>query len=214
MRKLTWMSGVLLAAWGLLPAQTLGAQAQSRDQSQGRPSTMSTMAHCPMMAAVTRGPDAVLSSRKELALTDAQVNRLETIRTTQMQATKGAMDSMMAVHKRLATLSEAPQFDESAVRRVFDRMGALHAAAGTAMLRATHDAEAALTAEQRKKLQERAGKMEATAMMHMSGMNMSGMAGDSMMHGGMQNMHRMMSMMGMPGCGMMHDSTDTGPHKH
>ena len=214
MRKLNWMSGVLWAASGLLSAQTVPAQVQGNDQGHARPSTMSMMADCPMMGAMTRGPDAVLSSRNELALTDAQANRLETILATEMQATNQAADSMRAVHKELAALSAAQQFDESAVRRVLDRMGALNTASGTAMLRATHDAEAVLTAEQQKKLRGRAGTMGAMGMMNMSGMNMSGMAGDSTMHGGTQNMRRTTSMMGMSGCGMMHDSTGAGTHKH
>lgn len=210
---------VTMVASALVAGQSLTAQAQSSPPARAHTTAMSTMANCPMMAAMMRGPDAVLSKRSALGLTDAQVQQLETLRTTEMQAMRQPMDSMMAIHKQLATLSETPQFDESSVRRVFDRMGALHTNAGTAMLRARHDAAAVLTPQQRKKLEDAtgtAGSMGAMGMMNMSGMNMSGTAGKGMMQGGMGNMksmESMMSMMGMPGCAMMHDSTAAGMHK-
>ena len=204
MKKLVQIYALSALASGLLLGHTLPAQARSSSTEQGHASNMSSkmpaIADCPMMAAMLRGPDAALSKRKALGLTDAQVRQLETVRTAEMQAMKPAMDGMMAIHKQLAALSDAPQFDESAVRSMFDRMGALHTAAGTAMLRARHDAAAVLTAEQRKKLDDSAGMTGAMGMT-----SMSGMAGKGMMKGGMGNMSSMMSMMGMQGCMMMSD---------
>ena len=208
MRRPVWIYAVPALITGLLSAQALAAQAHV---GNGK-GTMTGMAKCPMMAAMTQGPDAVLSKRKTLALTAAQVDQLETLRAAETQAMKQPMDSMMALHKQLATLSEATQFDENAVRGVFDRMGAFHTAAGTAMLRAQHDARAVLTPKQREKLADGVGTMGTMnkssmnkSSMNKSSMNKSGMNKSGMNKSGMNKSG--MNKSGTAGKGMTHGDT-------
>lgn len=214
MRRPVWMYAVPALVAGLLSGQTLAAQAHMGGGKDAAP----TMANCSMMSSMMtamEGPGAALSKRKGLGLSAAQVTQLEALRAAEMQAMKQAMDSMMTLHKQLAALADAPQFDESAVRGVFDRMGMLHTTAGTAMLRAHHDADAVLTPEQRKKLADSGGMMNMMGNMNMNGMNMSGAAGKGMMDAGMGNMMSMMSMMmSMSGCPMMPGATHTAPAQH
>lgn len=150
---------------------------------------MGMMNDCPMMAAVTQGPAAALERRKALALTADQVRKLEAARARETAAERPAMDSMRVLHDRLAPLADAPQFDDGGVRAVFERMGALHADMGVAMLRARHEAREVLTPEQRQKLA--AAGTDTTGMPGMmGGMMGSGGTHCPMMHGMMQEMAR------------------------
>lgn len=138
------------------------------------------MNDCPMMTAMTQGPAATLDRRKALALTEDQVRQLEAARARETAAAQPAMDSMRVLHDRLAPLADAPQFDESRVRAVFERMGGLHADMGVAVLRARYEARAVLTPVQRQKLADTSAGMK-----DMNGM-MSGMM-NGMMNGMMSS---------------------------
>ncbi len=173
---------------GLLATRPISAQerAGGAKKEQGMKGdmmmSMRSMGDCPMMGAMMRGPGAALSRRKALGLSDAQVQRLEALRASETQAMKQPMDSMTALHRRMAALADAEQLDESAVRAEFDRLSALHTEMGMAMMRATHDVRALLTPEQRKTLA--AGSGAGMGMRGMSGQDMSGcpMMGGMMGH--------------------------------
>lgn len=187
MRTLLKLQALLGLAGGLVATGAL--RAQERDTTrhgamdQGMMGMMSMMGDCPMMAAMMQGPDAALRQRRELGLTDAQVARLEALRTSRHEAATRAMERMAALHKELGALTGGEQFDEATARGVFDRMGVLHTEMGLAMLRTRQEVRAVLTPEQRKTLSERAG-------------DMMGMMGTQNMMG--QGMMRMMNMMSCP----------------
>lgn len=190
MRRLLKLQALLalgggLLATGALPAQErAGGQTRDRDTTrhgamhQGMMGMMSTMGDCPMMSAMMQGPDAALRQRRELGLTDAQVVRLEALRTSRQEAAAQAMERMAALHKELRALIGGEQFDEPAARGVFDRMAALHTQRGLAMLRTRQEVGAVLTPDQRKTLSERAGDMKGLmGTEHLMGQGMSSMMG-------------------------------------
>lgn len=113
---------------------------------------MGTMAGCPMMQAMTRGPAAALRARDALHLSSAQVQRLEAAQRQVQQTHARAMDGMRVLHPRLTALAGAPRFDERATRAAFERMGRLHADVGVAMLRGQYDVTQILTPPQRDSL--------------------------------------------------------------
>lgn len=137
---------------------------------------MSMMHDCPMMTAMAQSPAAALDRRKALGLTADQVRQLEEVRAREAAVAQLAMDSMRVLHDRLASLADAPQFDEGGVRAVFERMGALHTDVGVAMLRARHEARAVLTPQQRQKLAAESAGMKGMPMNGISGA-MGGMMG-------------------------------------
>jgi Spy/CpxP family protein refolding chaperone len=110
---------------------------------------MGSMAGCPMMVAMMRGPGAALRGRDTLHLSSAQVQRLEAAQRQLDQALARMRDSMRVLHPRMAALVDAPRFDEGATRAAFERMGRLHTDMGVAMLRAQHETAAILTPRQR-----------------------------------------------------------------
>ena len=189
MRTLLKLQALLALAGGLLATGVLRAQERdttrhgAMDQGMmGMMDMMSMMGDCPMMSAMMQGPDAALRRRTELGLTDAQVSRLEALRTNRQQAAAQAMERMAALHKELRAVTGGEQFDESAARGVFDRMGVLHTEMGLAMLRTRQEVRAVLTPEQRKALSERGGDMMGMmGMPHMMGQGMMGMMGCPMM---------------------------------
>ena len=149
---------------------------------------MGMMQGCPMMVAMTQGPGVALERRKALALTADQVRQLEAVRARETAAERPAMDSMRVLHDRLAPLADAPQFDDAGVRAVFERMGALHADMGVAMLRARHEAREVLTPEQRQKLAAAGTDMKGSMSGMMGGMMGSGGTHCPMMQGMKQGM--------------------------
>lgn len=162
-----------LVALRALPAQDAARQMRDTSSMQAR---MSMMADCPMMSSMTQGPGAVLGLQKELALTAAQVTRLEARQSALRQSSARSADRMTAVHKEFAAVFNAPQLDENAARRLYDRMGSLHSEMGVAFLRARFDTRAVLTPEQRTKLENRSKGMKGMhGDMRMGDMNMPAM---------------------------------------
>lgn len=167
------------------------------------------MRDCPMMGAMGSGPSAALEQRETLGLTHAQAEQMESLRSRASAAQSEMMPRMHAIHAELAQLTGRDQFDKTAVRRTFARMGELHTDMGVAMLRAQHDVQQVLTPEQRAILAKSQG--ERGQMMggdHMRGMmgsigNMDQM-GDASGMGMMQHCPMMQRMMQ----GMM--QSDTG----
>ncbi|HEX5832062.1 MAG TPA: Spy/CpxP family protein refolding chaperone [Gemmatimonadaceae bacterium] len=145
----------LVAVGAPLAAQQPGHPRQPRDTAAVGGSTrdvtqmMGSMAGCPMMVAMMRGPGAALRARDTLHLSSAQVQRLEAAQRQLDQALARMRDSMRVLHPRMAALVDAPRFDESATRAAFERMGRLHTDMGVAMLRAQHETAAILTPRQR-----------------------------------------------------------------
>ena len=158
---------------------------------------MGMMRDCPMMQGMAQGPAAALKHRDSLALSDAQVHKIEAIRTRTDEARSGAMKRMKALHREIAAVAGADRFDEAAVRRAFTQMGTAHTEMGVAMLRARHETRETLTPAQREKLARLGGgMMEMQGMQGMSGM-MDMMGGD--MGGMMQHCPMMQGMQGMEG---------------
>ena len=204
MRQRFKLRAVLMLAGGLLLGGSLPAQEPTDSQARERPpmdhgmmgmtDMMSMMDDCPMMAAARQGPRAALGQRKELALTDAQVTRLEKLAAREKEAQTKPVARMRALHKELGALTSRERLDSTAVRGVLERMGRLHADMGLAMLRAQHETGVVLTPDQRRTLAK-------------------GAKGTMGMHGDMEG-----GMMGtegkdMQGCPMMHDSTNARPGK-
>lgn len=131
------------------------------------------MDDCPMMAAMAQGPERILRRREELGLTPVQIGQLEVLATRSRQARAEAMAGMTGLHARLDSLARRDRFDESAVRAAFDRMGALHADLGVAMLKGQYDSRSLLTGNQRQKLS--AGRQGAGGMAGMMGHGSMGM---------------------------------------
>ena len=161
------------------------------------------MRDCPMMGAMGSGPSAALEQREALGLTDAQAERMESLRSRASEAQSEMMPRMHAIHAELAQLTGRGQFDEAAVRRTFARMGELHTDMGVAMLRAQYDAQQVLTPEQRAMLAESQGERGQM----MGGDHMRGMMGSMDQIGGMGVMQHCPMMQGMMR-GMM--QSDTG----
>ena len=134
-------------------------------------SGMDMSADCPMMSAMMLGPGAALKSTDALHLSSAQVSQLQGLKNTLDKGHATAMDSMMALHKQIKAIVQAPQFDEQAARAAFDRMGALHADMGLAMARAQHQVAGILTPQQSQSLAAIGSKkMSASGMNGMGGM--------------------------------------------
>ena len=165
---------------------------------------MGMMHDCPMMQGMAQGPAAALKHRDSLALSDAQVQKLEAIRVRAAEARSGAMERMKALHGEIAAVAGADRFDEAAVRRAFTQMGTAHTEMGVAMLRFRHETRETLTPEQREKLARLGGGMMGmqgmSGMAEMMGGDMGGMMGmmqacpmmqemQGMMQGGMGGMH-------------------------
>jgi Spy/CpxP family protein refolding chaperone len=174
---LTLVLVVGLVAARMVYAQTSGGMG-------GMMGMMSMMKDCPMMGAMTQGPQAALDHRQELGLSDAQVTRLQAVAEQSRPDHSRAMQQMQALHQEIGQATSGNQFHEVAARAALDRMGDIHTELGLSMLRTQHQTRQILNAEQRAKLQEVGGGM----------MGMSGMMGmmkdcpmmkDGMMGGGM-----------------------------
>jgi len=169
-------SGALLvAAAVLLVSGPLAAQQpqHGQDTASGHQmmAKMDKSAECPMMSAMMMGPAAALGSSTALHLTSSQVSQLQALKQTLDQGHKAAMDSMMAIHRQINAIVQAPQFDEQAARAAFARMGALHGDMGLSMARAQHQVAGILTAQQEKSLAAIGqSKMGSGGMSGMSGM--------------------------------------------
>lgn len=168
----------LAAVAGLLAVRALPAQEPARQMrdTAGMHAMMSMMAECPMMSSMMQGPGAALGLRRELALNADQVTRLEALQSALRQSSVRTTDSMTALHKEFGAITGAPQLDENAARRLYDRMGSLHTETGVALLRARFDTRAVLTAQQRTTLENRSKDMMGMhGNMRMGEMSMGGM---------------------------------------
>lgn len=143
----------------------------AQEPGMGMMNDMSSMADCPMMRSMARGPGAALEHADELALTPDQVAQLETLRDSGAEVRTENKDAMREVHQQIETLTTAESFDEAAARAAFDRMGTLHGAMAFAAARAASDVRSVLTPEQREALAELSS--HSRGMMH----GMEGMGG-------------------------------------
>lgn len=175
---LTLVLIVGLVAARMVYAQTSGGMG-------GMMGMMSMMKDCPMMGAMSQGPQAALEHRKELGLTADQVQRLEALQKSAQPVHMQMMGQMQAIHQEIAQAISGERFDEAAARAAFERMGPLHTEMGLSMLRAQHQTQQILTAAQRARLQELGG-----GRMGMQGM-MGMMKDCPMMQGGMMGGGRM-----------------------
>lgn len=202
---------IAVAAAILVAATFTVSRAQQRDTAQAGTDTprmmempgmpamramrwmMKMMDGCPMMQAMTGGPEALLGHREALRLSNDQVARLTELRDAAEAGMRDAMAQLTAARKALDDAADAGRLDEAAVRAALQRMGRAHADMAVAMLRARAEARAVLTPDQREKLERGAGGMMGTGhsmmdmpmMMH-SGMGM-GMDHCPMTRGGMRS---------------------------
>lgn len=188
------ITGVGYAQHGEAGADTTTEMRRMRGMS-GMPARMDVMRDCPMMQGMAHGPAAALKHRDSLGLTDAQVRRLESVRTRADEEQSKGMERMKSLHREIAGVSAAERFDEAAARRAFTRMGELHADMGVAMLRARHQTREVLTPEQRQKIGGLGGGMmamqgmqETSGMIDMRGGGMGGMMQHCPMMQGMAGM--------------------------
>ncbi|HEV2150077.1 MAG TPA: Spy/CpxP family protein refolding chaperone [Longimicrobiaceae bacterium] len=152
---------------------------------------MSMMQDCPMMKSMQQGPAAALQHKQELGLTADQVQRLEALQKSAHPGHMQMMGQMQAIHQEIAKATEGERFDEAAARAAFGRMGEMHTEMGVAMLRARHQTQQILTAEQREKLSRLGGGMMGMHGMMMGGMDMKDCPMiKGMMGGGMNGMHK------------------------
>jgi Spy/CpxP family protein refolding chaperone len=178
------MARKLLGFFALFAVLAAGSIAVRAVAAQGHGGMMSMMKDCPMMGAMTSGPEAALRHDTELGLSAEQVQRLEAIRT-------GApdhgtmMERMQGIHAQMNAIAEGATFDEAAARDAFEQMNALHTEIGVAMLRNRHAVRQVLTPEQSEKL-------AALAAGGMMGGRHGMMEDCPMMKGGMMGGHPMM----------------------
>lgn len=168
----------LVLTGGFFTVRALSAQAH--DGMMG----MMSMKDCPMMGAMTHGPEAALRHRTELGLSADQVQRLEELQKN-APADGAMMGRMQETHAKMNAATEGATFDEAAARAAFEEMNRMHTQMGIAMLRTRHAVRQILTAEQQEKLSElgRGGMMGG---MH----GMMGMMKDCpMMQGGVTGGH-------------------------
>ena len=189
------MARKLLGLFALFAVLTVGfvaVRALSAQGHGGMMGMMSMMKDCPMMGAMTHGPEAALRHEAELGLRPEQVDRLEALPTAEPDH-EAMMTRMQSIHAQMNAAAEGTSFDETAARAAFEEMNAMHTEMGVAMLRNRHAVGQILTAEQREKLAEvgRAGMMGG----------MHGMMGA--MDGAMGGMHGMMEDCPMMESGMM-----------
>jgi Spy/CpxP family protein refolding chaperone len=178
---------VAVLAVGFVAVRTLYAQGHG-----GMMGMMSMMKDCPMMGAMTHGPEAALRHRAELGLSADQTQRLEALRGS--TPNHGAMMArMQEIHAKMNAATEGATFDEAAARAAFEEMNTLHTRMGIEMLRTRHAVRQILTPEQREKLAElgRGGMMGS-----MHGMMGSMMENCPMMKGGMMSGHHGMQQEG------------------
>jgi Spy/CpxP family protein refolding chaperone len=138
------------------------------------------MADCPMHAAMTQTPAAALQHAEALALTPAQVARLEAARDQAQHGHAHGGQHGAGAHQELTAAVAGETFDEARARAAVDRMSAMHAQMMVGMLRAHHETVRTLNAGQRTRLQELAAAAHGA---HGQG----GMMCPMMMHGGMQH---------------------------
>ncbi|HET9984299.1 MAG TPA: Spy/CpxP family protein refolding chaperone [Longimicrobiales bacterium] len=153
----------------LLGAGAAAAQQRQHDAAQQQPGMMGMEGM--MMMGV---PDAgmILHMRGPLGLTDAQVKRLEAIRTQTQKAAKPQMDAAMAAHRAANGLLEtsSPDFArfQTKLREAAEHMVRAH----VEMAKGAVQARAVLTPEQRANV--RFGMRMMQQMMQERGMEMMG----------------------------------------
>ncbi len=207
----------IVAALVFVLGGVLYAQQRGGDGMQGgmMGQMMSMMRSCPMMGSAAQGPQAALQHREELGLTDAQVQRLETLQTQAQQHRGQAVERMHAAHQEIARATEAARFDERAVRAGYQRMGEVHTEMGVAMAHNAHEVRNILTAEQRQRLQEMGGGMHGMMQMMQNCPMMQGMmGGEGMMQGGMMQMMENCPMMQGGMGGMQMQGSEDGHRQH
>jgi Spy/CpxP family protein refolding chaperone len=167
---------------------TAGGVLYAQHSRGGMMGMMSMMRDCPMMQAMHQSPAAVLQQQKELGLSAAQVKQLQELKESSHPSHMQMMQQMQALHQQIRQATSGDQFNEAAVRAVFDRMGSLHTEMGVAMMRAQHQAGQVLTPAQREKFSKMGGGMMGMHGMMQGGMDMETcpmMKGGS--HGSMQH---------------------------
>jgi len=142
--------------------------------------------HAPMM----RMPAMVLMHGEELGLSPQQRQRIESLHAETQRTMTPLMERMQGLHRRAAAITEAERFDEQAARTAAREAAQIHEAMMPAMLRAQHQVQQILTADQHRQLERLHREHHGAGEFH-QGMGM-------MMHCPM-----------MPG-GMRHD----GDHEH
>lgn len=167
---------LIVTAGGVLYAQNRGG------------GMMSMMRDCPMMQAMHQSPAAVLQHQTELGLSAVQVKQLKELKESTHPSHMKMMQQMQALHPQIRQVTSGDQFNETAVRAAFDRMGSLHTEMGVVTMRAQHQAREVLTPAQREKLSKLGGGMMGMHGMMQGSMDMENcpmMKGGS--HGSMQH---------------------------
>lgn len=150
-----------------------GQEAPSRPEMPGmRGMMMGMQGHGAMMSMrmtgmmAAPGPMMILRQKEALALTDDQVQRLQTLQERMAQGRREHMETMRTVHERIGELARGPDLDLAAYEEALRSMADAHVAMQVAMARLGREAREDLTPEQREKLR--------TGMQFMRGM-MQGM---------------------------------------
>ena len=172
---------MLLLAVGVL-SRDAGAQQHEHGQQPARPEGMMQMQGMMPMQGMMRGPGTVLQFRGPLNLTDAQVQRIETIRDRAGEAHQPHMQAAMRAMQEAAGMLETPTPDMSGYEAKLREAANHHVLAHATMARAWLEAREVLTAEQRSNLQ-----FGMRMMQQMMSERMQGMQGmmDTMRPGGM-----------------------------
>lgn len=119
-RKISTMAAtVAIAALGLAGV----VYAQSGETKQG--SSVAAMQNCPMMGAMAEGPTAALMHSRMLGLTDAQVNRLESIEQRARDETRATL-----TQEQRGKLEQAGVGTMAGMHRMMAMMGGMHGMMG------------------------------------------------------------------------------------
>lgn len=214
-----------LALPGAAPAQQAGqehrhGEEQQRAEDPEMPGMMMGMqGHGEMMGMGMMGmmaapsPTMLLHQREALALTGEQVARLKALQERMARTRDEHIESMHALHRKLAEQVRDPDLDLAAHESTLRSLADAHVAMQVEMARVGQEARELLAAEQRAKL--RTG-MQFMRAMRMGGEMTQGMPGMMMhrMHGEMQSMRpggaRGAMMGGMP-CPMRERATGSHP---
>ena len=100
------LTGLLaLSGAGLLNAQVPTDSSMSMHGMRG----MGMMEHCPIMAAMVKGPAAALEHRDTLDLSSGQVERLEALRREMAETHRVAMQRMRELHEEMMAVGRRAQ---------------------------------------------------------------------------------------------------------
>lgn len=189
----------VVAAMALLIPASLAAQNHQMGQMRMAPggammqgNDMAMMQAMPMRP----GPQMLLAQREALALSDAQVERLEGLENRLQTAVATHRDEMGTLRDQITGLRESEELDIGRYEKLLEQAADGHTALQVERARIGQEAFELLDDQQRSNVRYgmRMQRMMQPGAGMRSGQRMSGMMGDSMMNGSMDRT-RMMAMM-------------------